>query len=216
MPKVLFLPGYACTSQIWQSIRENIDSICSATYIDWPTHITPNFHQADDFANWLNSSIDPEQYDFIIGHSMGGVVTLRLTEIVEKFKPTIILMESFLTSPSPFFQNLILNQAASAPSLAIPEMLAQNKIHYSSKLGESLRKLDLSQTVIHQKKKMVAFYGDRGSGSPERVQKELQWPDALFSCVDVTVVPNACHFPMVENPAATMNGLKNILESEFK
>lgn len=116
----------------------------------------------------------------------------------------------FLSSPPPFFQNLLLNQVASGP--AIPEMLSREKSHYSPALGDQLRNVDMREWVLTRKKTLHAFYGDRGSGAPESVVNELQWSEALSACVDVTVIPNACHFPMVENPSATLKSLRRILE----
>ncbi|MBU1418939.1 MAG: alpha/beta hydrolase [Proteobacteria bacterium] len=211
--KGLFIPGYACTSQIWQSIHKEQDSICEATYVDWPTQMTPNFHHVDDFANWLHGSMEIEKYSFIVGHSLGGLVAFRLAEIVKRVDPIIILIETFLAPGAPFFQNLLFNDATSAHTQVIPKMLNLEKVHYSPFLRERLRHVDIRKSVIEQKKQLYAFYGDRGCGSPDRVLNELQWSDDLKAYIEVTVIPDACHFPMAENPRATLKGLKSILYS---
>lgn len=209
--KGLFLPGYACTSQIWQLIRKELSSFCEVTCVDWPTQATPGFHHIDDFAHWLYGSTEIKQFDFIVGHSLGGLVALRLTEIAESVDPTIILVESFLAPPTKFFQNLFLNINESPQAQETIQMLNQEKIHYSPILGDSLREVDIRAWAIRRRKKFYAFYGDRGSGNFEKVLNELQWPENLAECVEVTVIPNACHFPMIENPGATLKGLHSVL-----
>lgn len=209
--KGLFLPGYACTSQIWQLIRDELSSFCELTCIDWPTQTTADFHDIDDFAHWLCDSIEIEQYDFIVGHSLGGLVALRLTEIAKSIDPTIILVESFLAPPTSFFQNLLLNMKDSAQAQPIIQMLGQEKIHYSPVLGERLRDVDIRAWAIKRGKKFYAFYGDRGSGDSEKVLHELNWPESLSDLAEVTIIPNACHFPMIENSGAVLKGFQKVL-----
>jgi len=211
MLKGLFIPGYACTSEIWRPIREELASGCKITWVDWPPQKAQSFHDVDDFAFWLCRSVDIEQYDFIVGHSMGGLAALRLVEIARDVNPTTILIETFLSPPAPFFQNLVLNEDASPQVQAISEMLSREKVYYSQALGENLGKIDLRRSVARWKRKLYAFYGDRGCGEPERVRHELQWPEDVSAWIDLIVIPDACHFPMVENPGATLNAMKNIL-----
>ena len=209
--KGLFIPGYACTSQIWQLIREELNSICEPTWVDWPIQVTPNFHSVDDFADWLRGSAGMEQYKFIVGHSLGGLVALRLVEKAESVDPKVVLIETFLTPPAPFFQNLLQHETLSVQEKAILEMLSHEKVHYSLILGDRLRGVDIREWVIKRGKKLYALYGDRGCGAPEKVLNELQWSENLLDRVEVTVIPNACHFPMVENPNATLEGLRRVL-----
>ena len=211
-PKGLFLPGYACTSQIWQMICGELDSISEPTWVDWPIHDTPGFHQVADFVHWLYASVEVDQYDFVVGHSLGGLAALQLVAMAEAIEPTVILIETFLTPPAPFFQNLLLDKAASEPEQFIPVMLSREKAHYSPVLGDRLREADMMEWVLTRKKTVHALYGDRGSGVPEKVVNELKWPERLSACVDVIVIPGACHFPMIENPSATLKGLRRILD----
>jgi pimeloyl-ACP methyl ester carboxylesterase len=192
-------------------ICEELSSVCEPTWVDWPTEATPNFHRVDDFADWLHGSVGLEQYDFVVGHSLGGLAALRLVELAENVDPAVILIETFLAPPAPFFQNLFLKKTTSVQAKVILEMLSHEKVHYSPILGDRLREVDISEWVVDRKKKLFALYGDRGCGAPEKVLNELQWSEDLSACVDVTVIPNACHFPMVENPNATLKGLQHIL-----
>lgn len=140
-----------------------------------------------------------------------GLAALHLTEIAESVDPTIILVESFLAPPTKFFQNLFLNITDSAQAQATIQMLNQEKIHYSPILGNSLHEVDLRAWAIRRNKKFYSLYGDRGSRNVDQVLNELQWTKELSNCGEVTVIPNACHFPMLENPSATLKGLLTVL-----
>ncbi len=48
--------------------------------------------------------------------------------------------------------------------------------------------------------KVQAVYGDRGK--PQQALRELGWHEDYFARIPVTLIPNACHFPMLENPAS--------------
>ncbi len=210
--KGLFLPGYACTSKIWQMIRDEFDSICEPTWVDWPIQAIPSFHHVADFSHWLYTAVGVESYDFVVGHSLGGLAALQLVAMAEGVEPTVILIETFLTSPAPFFQNLLFDKAASVPAQLISVMLNREKIHYSPVLGDRLREVDMTEWVLTRKKMLYALYGDRGSGVPEKVVNELRWSESLSACVEVKVIPDACHFPMIENPSATLKSLRRILD----
>jgi hypothetical protein len=73
----MLVPGYACTSQIWEPIFDEL-GFYDLTLVDWPVEQTPGFHHLDDFAGWLGAAYWPGEYDFLIGHSMSGLVALRL------------------------------------------------------------------------------------------------------------------------------------------
>ena len=213
MIKGVFLPGYACTSQIWQSVCEEIGSTYDPTLIDWPVQATPDFHCLNDFAHWLYASFWPRQCDFIIGHSLGGLVALQLLASGKVVIPKIILVETFLLPPNPFFHNLLLSGASSVQAQQILEMLSCEEAHYSPRLREAIREVDMSEQVLRIGKTFHALYGDRGCGRPEIVLEKLQWTEQISTRVELRVIPESCHFPMVENPQETVHVLRSIIDS---
>jgi pimeloyl-ACP methyl ester carboxylesterase len=209
--KGLLLPGYACTSQIWHRLGEELGSTYELTLIDWPTPALPHFHTVRDFAQWLDTACGPQPWDFVMGHSLGGLVALEFAALKKAVIPQLILVETFLLSPAPFFQNLLWATPASAAAHPILEMLSREQGHYSPSLRAALRDITASEQVLQLGRPLAALYGDRGCGQPEIVLNELQWPAALAACVDVHVVPGACHFPMVENASVTAQILRKII-----
>jgi pimeloyl-ACP methyl ester carboxylesterase len=212
MMKGVFLPGYACTSQIWQSVCEEIGPTYEPTLIDWPAHATPNFHCLDNLVDWLYSAFWPRDCDFIVGHSLGGLVALQLLASGKVEIPKTILVETFLLAPDPFFHNLLLSGESSDQAKQILEMLHCEEAHYSPRLKEAMREVDMSEQVWKIGKTIHALHGDRGCGSPEMVLEKLHWTEPIAALVELRVIPDSCHFPMVENPQETVQVLRSIIE----
>jgi pimeloyl-ACP methyl ester carboxylesterase len=208
----LVLPGYACTSQIWRLVRPELDADFDITWVDWPREFTPGFHTVEAFASWLRRTIRLIDYDFMVGHSMGGLVALELAKKDRGFLRQIILIESFLQSPAPFFQNIFLEKSPEREERLIREMLDREKAFYSPNLREALQHIDVSRAAASLEPKLDAVYGDRGCEEQGRVQQELAWPSELRNRVEVSVVPDACHFPMIENSRMTAQLLRDILK----
>ena len=113
MKSALLIPGYACRSWIWDSSIKKLKPSLSFKSIDWPTELTYAFSKLSDFTNWFanNHLKTTKQYDFLIGHSMGGIIAI-LASLEATFKiDQLILVESFVKPPVPFFQNILMNNA---------------------------------------------------------------------------------------------------------
>jgi pimeloyl-ACP methyl ester carboxylesterase len=105
----------------------------------------------------------------------------------------------FLESTSEHLKHEILN------------MLDREKANYSPKLGKALQHVELSQKFFSMNKPIYALYGDRSHGDPDQVRKALDWSHDLQRQINISVVPNACHFSMIENAEITAQILKDIL-----
>jgi pimeloyl-ACP methyl ester carboxylesterase len=209
--KILFLPGYACTSEIWLPLRAQLEAEHSTVAVDWPRLAISAYDKIQDFARWLTTeSLDASRYDCIVGHSMGGLVALEWLASGAGAARHLVLVESFLLPPPPFFRNL-LREEGTALAQAVHQMLEQERRHYSPGLQESLRLVDLTGCLSRLNGDVHALYGDRGCGSAKRVAAELDWPEAVSECVEVHVIRDACHFPMLENPQGTAAALRRIL-----
>lgn len=207
---ILFLPGYACSSAVWEPLRTELPAHYAATSLDWPRGSTPGFHSLRDFAGWLSVWLGDRRFDCIVGHSMGGLAALQLLAAGSEAASRLVLMESFVLPPPPFFRNLVLRDSA-AEAQAVRTMLALERPYYSPALAESLREADFTQEVRQLDVPVHALHGDRGCGDPERVRGALGWPEALSRRVELAVIPGACHFPMLENPRHTGEALRRIL-----
>lgn len=209
--KGLVLPGYACTSQIWGSIRTQMDAIYDMAWVDWPRELTPGFHSVSAFTDWLYPSARQMRYDFVIGHSMGGLVALELAQRHKVLRRKVVLIETFLLPPGPFFRSLFLNSARIEDVQPINDMLERERGFYSLELQETLKQGNLSLRICNLGTHFHAIYGDRGCDNPDHVVRELAWSQELRHWGDVAVIRNACHFPMIENAWMTTQLLLNIL-----
>jgi pimeloyl-ACP methyl ester carboxylesterase len=213
MKRVMFLPGYACTSAIWRPVCEELGSNYDPILVNWPIQATPGFHTLNDFADWLHDTFWPGGCDALVGHSLGGLVAIQLLASGKVAVPKLILVETFLVSPDPFFHNLLLSGESSDQGKGILKMLHRQEAHYSPGLREAIRDLDMSQQVLQVGKTFHALYGDRGCGKPEMVLEKLGWTAQISAHVEARVIPGSCHFPMLENPYATVDGLRSIIDS---
>lgn len=203
----LALPGYACTSMIWQPVQSLLETDLELTLVDWPQDLTPHMNTLQVFADWLCENYPFWHYDVVIGHSMGGLVAVQASTSQASQLPRVVLVESFLIPPGSFFQNLVMPDAAPDVAAGVRQMMQEQRAHYSPALSESLRNASLFDPAILFSLDLRAIYGDRGSHDAGRVRRELHWPDWLAR-IPVGVAANACHFPMLENPDETARLIK--------
>ena len=199
MSKVLFLSGYACEPLIWSSIKHSLNHIIEPDFLEWPKEQLANFTDINDYANWVNNIIKSNDYETVVGHSMGGLVALKVAEINPNVKQ-VILIESFVKSPTKFFQNLLMKHVDKKLKAKVIEMLKKEQGLYSPVLGPKLKHLNLTQQVLQLRCSLHAVYGDRGLKNHHAVEKNLNWPAQLKDKLTLWIINNSCHFPMLENP----------------
>lgn len=212
MKNILVLSGYGCKSWIWDKIDSKLNTQCSFDLIDWPDEKLSDFHNLDCFVEWLNSKIvsSNKSYDCIIGHSMGGLVAIHYADKYRDKVKNVVLVESFLKSPGPFFQNLIQDNESTLVN-QVTDMLKEEGSKYSKKLPDQLHELDLTDIVMNLDCSISTIYGDRGSDSLSKVKSELGWDNSLLNRVKVHSVENCCHFPMLENSEKLADLLVDLL-----
>lgn len=200
MKKLLFLPGYACTSDIWDNFKSQvIKNGFTDDYVDWPKEELSDFSNTYDFANWVDKQYDLKTYDVIIGHSMGGLVAIDLAK-ENLFKgERLILVESFLKSPSKFFQNLYLESAPKSLKEKIKRMLKEESTYYNQILSERLKNLDITNDIANLEAKVICIYGAREELNEKDVVEQLNLADDTLDEINTKVVSQCAHFPMLEN-----------------
>lgn len=209
----LLLPGYACKSWIWEEVQNELKAICELEVFDWPTTLTSDFNSINDFARWVRERMvnSNKTYDFMIGHSMGGLVALNVvkmgTDLIEK----TVLVETFITSPRSFFQNLMIEGTSTELVEKVSCMMKEEQKYYSEQLKYQLRELDLTDLVTNLNCEVVALHGDRGCNDYATVLSNLRWCNDLQLKVNMDIISNSCHFPMLENPKELINILKKTL-----
>ena len=88
-----------------------------------------------------------------------------------------------------------------------------SRLDRSPRLQEELRQVDLSTSAAIAGTKVHAIYGDCGSQDPQRFVRELAWTQELRRWIDIAVVENACHIPMIENSERTRQVLMDFLNA---
>lgn len=209
--KILLLPGYACTSAIWRPLLAEMRAEADFAVVDWPVGLVPQFHSVSAFCDWLAGTVELANYDFIAGHSMGGIAALMLAAQGKTGRASIVLVESFITAPGIFFRNIMMPGNRSPEAQGVLSMLESEKSRYSAVLREELRGSDLSAQVENCPVPIHAFYGDRGCGKLETVIENLAWSNKVKEKVTPAAIPDACHFPMVENAPAVAAALRRII-----
>ena len=199
----LGLCGYACTPWIWHRLTPYLTPNFTLQPVSWPTALLPHFHTVSDFVDWLlKVEIKNQHYDFILGHSMGGIVAIQIATALPKLEQ-VILLDSFVTPSSRFFQNLFAPLISKDLQNQIINMLNLEREHYSPRLVDSLRTTNLSYLLSQLNCQVTALYGDRGYADPQQLTSQLRWSPELLAKIALHFVANANHFPMLENPQAT-------------
>ena len=201
MKNGLLLPGYACKSWIWDDIAAKTKHYFDLELVDWPTDLVKDFSSIQDFAVWLGNRFVSKgnEYDFVIGHSLGGLVALYLARLYPDKIHTVVLTESFITRPGLFFQNLLMESSETKLKDQIITMLQEESKFYSADLQKQLKELNLAALVEGLEAKIIAFYGDRGVRNSKIVIENLGLSQKILSKIKIHVIQNSCHFPMIEN-----------------
>lgn len=194
---LLFIPGAACTPDIWKLLS------LTGINIEWPHSDPSSLTSMDHIASWLEEYIKKETLnpDVIIAHSLGGLLAYRLVSTGILKPKKLILVESFLQPPSPFFQNLLCNQHQAKLGNSVNEMLKTNKPYWSELFLDQLRHGIFNFSMnFPTHTELHAIYGDRGKGTRETVIINLKLPEALSKRMMIHIITDACHFPMLEEP----------------
>lgn len=214
MKRILVLNGYACKSWIWNEINSSLKNHYKFDLIEWPNEKISEFHDFDSYVQWVTNKVfnTYDKYDIIMGHSMGGLIAIYLAKKFPKKIKDIILVESFVTPPKKFFQNLIHDKVSQETIDQVDKMLKEEKNFYSKELPNQFRELDLTEIVRALPCNIHAIYGDRGVQDTEGVISELKWNKLIKDKINVCSIHNSCHFPMLENPMEFNEKLSAILK----
>ena len=212
-PKILLLPGYACDSWIWDELAARLRHRLECVPVDWPAEQAGGFHKVEDFAAWLSASRGEllEEAAGIVGHSMGGLVALKLGQSKLPGLRYVVLLESFLRPPEPFFQSILSEHASESVRRRIGEMMRRNLPRFSVSLREELKAGDYANLAEGPRKNFFAVYGTRTASNPAEVAQRLGWPDRLYHKAALRFIHGCAHFPMLEDPDATAAALDRIL-----
>ena len=209
LKKGLFLSGYGCQSWIWDDLKKIFPN---SVFLDWPKDQLSNFTEINDFCDWVSGYIKNCKFDFLVGHSLGGLVALKLSTYETFYLNKVILIESFLKSPSVFFRNLLNDAIGEDKKVEVIKMLQEQSKFYSPILKDKLVDLDYTSYLYDSKNQIYGIYGDRGTKNEKQVVNELNLSKIELDKVSIQTITNSCHFPMLENPEELKTIINNILK----
>lgn len=200
--KGLFLYGINCTSDIWTDIQDDLSHF-DIDYVEYPHSITEAAEWTTDIAKWVSDTYGGGEYDFLVGHSMGGIVALELAVKFGLKCRRIILIDSSLKPANPFYRNLMTADHMDEYGDRVLRMLRSEAPYYKDGLKKSLQDdFDYSELVRVAQQEVYAIYGDRGRKEYANRIHDLCLDKGTLDKLRVSFIENACHMPMIENPRA--------------
>ena len=200
MKKGLFLYGINCTLEIWDEVKDAFRDM-DITLVEYPHEITQNAHRVSDISKWVFETYAEQQFDFIVGHSMGGLIALQLVASYKIKCDTLIFIELNLRPAREFYRNLMLPANMMKYGSKIKTMFQLEASYYRDDLKASLQQdFDFTPYINEITCKVIGIYGDRGVEHYSKRIDDLCLDKDIEEKIDFQFVKNACHMPMIENP----------------
>ncbi len=208
---ILFVPGMACTSQIWEGL-ELLPHFFNCVFLDWPEN-SSEFETLEDCAQWLAQEVHDHQAQIIIGHSLGGLSLLKAMELKKIQPEKAIIIESFLKAPDTFFKQFVGPYASEELESNLHEMFNANRNNFSEKLRLFLRETISSKCIDIKKINNTFFlYGMRGEENSDKVLDLLPFLQDLNDTNSIGLLPYSGHFPMIEEPQELEEAINEFLD----
>lgn len=212
--KGLFLHGINCTSSIWSQVRNHLPGI-DADYVEYP-HAVTAANCVSDITNWVSGEFGSSHYDFVAGHSMGGIIALELAARFYLAFRQIILVDCSLRPANRFYRNLMTEKHMEEYGGTVMQMMQEEAPYYQDDLKQSLKeRFDYTQYLKVLNQNVYAIYGDRGQKNyPGRID-DLCLDEETLGKIKLLFVENSCHLPMIENPTALASMISDIVHGRL-
>lgn len=211
--KGLFLYGLKCQPWIWDGMRSDLAD-CDIEYVKYPGEVTRTCMSVSDLTAWVSEQYlsHGQAYDFVLGHSMGGLIALQLSVLDgARFRKTIFV-ESFLKPSEPFYRNLMMEASIAAMGDRVLAMFSEEDAKYTPELKASLKEdFDYTGSLDHIANQVFGIYGDRGNRDRRLLLHNLNLDDQQLGKLDISFISDSCHLPMLENPHEMTQRIVSIL-----
>jgi pimeloyl-ACP methyl ester carboxylesterase len=212
--KGLLLYGLKCQPWIWDLMKGDLEE-CDIDYVTYPAEVTRSCVSVSDLAAWVGERYlsHGQAYDFVLGHSMGGLIALQLSaQGGARFGKTIFV-ESFLRPSEPFYHNLMMDATMAAMGDKVLAMFREEDANYTPQLKVSLKEgFDYTGSLDRIASRVYGIYGDRGNRDRSLLLRNLDLDDHQLSKLDISFIPDSCHLPMLENPHGLTQRILAILQ----
>ena len=209
--KALLLYGAYCTTDLWQPLLGSLSQF-NLTMVTYPHALLKQANRVSDLAEWVSNNYRDQAYDFLIGHSMGGLIALELTAKAAFPCQKIIFIESNLKPAEAFYRNLMLPAAMQRYGASVTAMFQTEAPFYNDHLKRSLQEdFDYTELIRQTRQPIYGIYGDRGQANYPNRLEDLNLPEEIRQKINFRFIQNSCHLPMLENPEQLSSVLQEIL-----
>ena len=211
--KGLFLYGAKCTNQVWSEIKKKILDF-DITYVEYSHDITQKAQCVEDITRWVADKYKDHQFDFIVGHSMGGIIGLELIANYEYKCDKVIFIDSSLRPANVFYRNLMTKENMDIYGGKILEMIKSEAQFYNENLNKSLQEeFDYTEYIknISNNINIYGIYGDRGVRNYDKRIEDLCLDKSISQEIKFIFIENSCHMPMIENPEKVTKVILDII-----
>ncbi len=210
--KGLFLYGLNCQPWIWDEIKKDLTEF-EIDYVEYPREITRQCKSVADLSKWVYETylFDNQKYDFILGHSMGGIIALYLSSLPDVHFDKTIIVEAFLKPVEPFYRNLMTDANIVALGEKVFAMLKEEDGGYTNELKTSLKENYDYSEYLTSDTNIYVIYGDRGNPEYQNLLCDLNLKNEQLGKINISFINNSCHLPMLENPNDLATRIKSIL-----
>ena len=207
MKKAMFLYGINCTLDVWYEIKDAF-LFMDTVFVEYPHEITQSAQCITDITKWVYEKYGKEQFDVIIGHSMGGLIALELVAEYKVKCNTVIFIESNLRPAKEFYRNLMLQSNLDKFGEKLKKMFINESPHYSNNLKTSIQlDFDFTPYINEISCKIFGIYGDRGTEYYSKRIEDLCLDKQVEEKINFKFIKDSCHMPMLENPHGLIDAL---------
>lgn len=207
----LILYGANCTLDVWNKMKSEL-AVHNVTFVEYPYNITEKANNISDITKWVYATYGNERFDFILGHSMGGIIGLELVADFKLRCDKVIFIESNLKPAKNFYRNLMLPSNMGQYGKEIISMIKGEARYYSDSLKKALQEeFNYTDHIRKINSKVYGIYGDRGQKGYVNRISDLCLDDDIVAKIDLRFVENSCHMPMIENHEMLVDIIESIL-----
>lgn len=207
----LILYGANCTLDVWDVLKSEL-TVHNVTFVEYPHNITEKANNVSDVTKWIYATYGNEKFDFILGHSMGGIIGLELVADFKLRCDKVIFIDSNLKPAKNFYRNLMLPSNMEQYGEKIISMIKGEARYYSDNLKKALQEeFNYTDYIRKINPKVYGIYGDRGQKCYVNRISDLCLDDDIVAKIDFRFVENSCHMPMIENHEALAYIIESIL-----
>ena len=207
----LFLYGAGCKPSVWNDLLPLLGGV-DALICEYPHEVTQSARTISDIARWVSMRYKGERLDFLVGHSMGGRVALRLVAEFALDCGKLILLESSPKPSGAFYRNLMTPAHMEARGGNVLRMLKEEAPFYTEAFRASLRDgFDDSDLIRSYSGDVHGVFGDRGCPQHPDRMSELLLDEDIKRRIRFHFIGDSCHMPMIENPKELASEILAIL-----